>query len=154
MSSSYLVSWFDSLGVWNWFILAGVLFALELVAPGTFMLWLGFAAVAVGLISLFVDWGWQLQLIAFAVLSLVSILAWRWLGHRVEPVADRPFLNRRAEAFVGRVFTLEKPIVDGSGTVRIDDTVWRIMGPDTPAGSRVRVASADGTTLVVDRAEA
>jgi membrane protein implicated in regulation of membrane protease activity len=154
MSSSWLVSWFTAFGVWNWFILGGVLLALELVAPGTFLLWLGIAAVTVGVISIFVDWTWQLQLIAFAVLSLVSILAWRRLGHRVEPVGDRPFLNRRAEAFVGRVFTLEKPIVDGSGTLRIDDTVWRIMGPDTPAGSRVRIASADGTTLKVDRAEA
>jgi membrane protein implicated in regulation of membrane protease activity len=153
-SSSSLVSWFASFGIWNWFILAGVLFGLEILAPGTFMLWFGIAAVVVGLISIFVDWTWQLQLIAFGLLSLVSILAWRRLGSRVEPVADRPFLNRRAEAFVGRVFTLEKPIVDGSGTLRIDDTVWRIMGPDIPAGSRVRIASADGTTLRVDRAEA
>jgi membrane protein implicated in regulation of membrane protease activity len=30
---------------------------------------------------------------------------------------------------VGRVFTLEKPIVDGAGTVRIDDTIWRVAGP-------------------------
>jgi inner membrane protein len=154
MSSSQLVSWFVSFGIWNWFILGGVLLALELVAPGTFLLWLGVAAITVGVISAFVDWTWQLQLIAFAILSLFSILAWRRLGHRVEPIADRPFLNRRADAFVGRIFTLEKPIVDGSGTLRIDDTVWRIMGPDSPAGSRVRVASADGTTLMVDRAEA
>ena len=49
---------------------------------------------------------------------------------------DQPFLNRRAEALVGRVFTLEKPIVDGVGTVRIDDTVWRVTGPDSPAGTR------------------
>src|SRR5690348_14028354 len=97
-SSSYLLTSFFGLGVWNWFILAGVLFGLEILLPGTFLLWLGFAAVAVGLITLGIDWTWQLQLIAFAVLSLVAILAWRRLGARVEPVADRPFLNRRAEA--------------------------------------------------------
>jgi membrane protein implicated in regulation of membrane protease activity len=48
------------------------------------------------------------------------------------------------------VFTLERPIVDGIGTVRIDDTVWRVTGPDCPAGSRVRVAHADGANLSVE----
>jgi inner membrane protein len=47
------------------------------------------------------------------------------------------------------VFTLEKPIVDGFGTVRIDDTIWRVAGPDVPAGSRVRVVQADGANLTV-----
>jgi membrane protein implicated in regulation of membrane protease activity len=50
---------------------------------------------------------------------------------------------------IGRVFTLEKPIIDGAGTVRIDDTVWRVAGPDTPAGSRVRIVRADGASLTV-----
>jgi membrane protein implicated in regulation of membrane protease activity len=39
---------------------------------------------------------------------------------------------------------LGKPIVDGSGTIGIDDTVWRITGPDTPAGSKVKVTRVDG----------
>ena len=63
--------------------------------------------------------------------------------------AQQPFLNRRADALVGRVFTLEKPIIDGLGTVRIDDTIWRVAGPDTPAGSRVRIVQADGASLTV-----
>ena len=62
---------------------------------------------------------------------------------------SHPFLNRRADALVGRVFTLEKPIIDGSGTVKIDDTVWRVAGPDAPAGSRVRIVQADGASLTV-----
>ena len=64
---------------------------------------------------------------------------------------DQPFLNRRAQGFVGRVFTLEKPIVDGSGTVRIGDTIWRVTGPDCAAGSRVKIARAEGATLFVER---
>ena len=64
---------------------------------------------------------------------------------------SNPFLNKRADALVGRVFTLEKPIIDGSGTVRIDDTIWRVAGPDAPAGSRVRIVQADGASLTVAR---
>jgi inner membrane protein len=141
------------LGVWNWFILGGLLLAVEIVAPGTFMLWLGLSAILVGLISLVIVWPWQAQLVAFAVLSIVSIIVWRRLSPKVDEVRTQPFLNRRAESFVGRMFTLEKPIVDGSGTVRIGDTLWQVRGPDAPAGSRVKVTGADGATLAVERTE-
>ena len=65
-------------------------------------------------------------------------------------MGDQPFLNRRADAFIGREFTLDKPIVSGSGTVKIDDTIWRLSGPDCPGGSRVKVVRADAATLVVE----
>jgi len=137
-----------SLGVWDWFIAGGLLLVLEVLAPGVFMLWLGLAAMLVGGISLFVDWTWQAQFIAFAVFSVAAIPLWRRLAR--QPATDQPFLNRRAEAFVGRIFTLERPIVDGSGTMGIDDTVWRITGADVPAGSRVKVTRVDGTALHVE----
>ncbi len=139
-----------SLGKWNWLVLAAVFFAIELVAPGSFMLWLGLSALLVGIISLAVDWAWQFQLVAFAVFALISIPLWRRFAHRVEKPGDQPFLNRRADAFVGREFTLEKPIVAGNGTVRIDDTIWRLAGPDCPGGSRVKVVRADSATLMVE----
>ena len=147
-----LWSWLVELGHWNWFIAAAVLFLLEIIAPGSFMLWLGLAAILVGGLSLVIDWSWQAQLIAFAVFAVAAIPAWRRLARQVEQPADRPFLNRRADGYVGRTFTLDKPIVDGVGTIRIDDTVWRVSGPDCPAGSRVKIASADGADLMVEAA--
>ncbi len=140
-----------SFGPWNWFILGALLLAIEIFAPGTFMLWLGLAALLVGLISTFVIWSWQAQLVAFAVFAIASIpLYRRFAARRVEQSVDQPFLNRRADAMVGRVFTLEKPIIDGAGTVRVGDTVWRVSGPDCPAGSRIKVTRADAATLVVE----
>ena len=139
-----------SLGAWNWFILAAVLLLLEVLAPGTFMLWLGLSATLVGLISLGVVWSWEWQLLAFAVFSFSAIPLWRRLGARAKGATDQPFLNRRADAFIGQVFTLEKPIVAGCGTVGIGDTVWRISGPDCPSGSKVKVAAVDGATLRVE----
>jgi inner membrane protein len=143
-----------SLGVWDWFIVGGLLLVVEVLAPGVFMLWLGLAALLVGAISLFVEWPWQAQFVAFAAFSVAAIPLWRRLAFRVEAKTDQPFLNRRSEAFVGRIFTLEKPIVDGTGTMGIDDTVWRITGADVPAGSRVKVTRVDGTALYVERVEA
>ncbi len=142
-----LIVW---LGPWNWFIAGALLLIVEILAPGAFMLWLGLSALVVGLVSLGVDWSWQAQLVAFAVLALAMIPLWRRLAMRVEAPSDQPFLNRRAHAFVGRVFTLEKPIRDGGGTLAIDDTIWRVRGPDCPAGSRVTVTGFDDGSLRVE----
>jgi membrane protein implicated in regulation of membrane protease activity len=145
-----MLAWVVSLGTWDWFILAALLFLLEVLAPGMFMLWLGLAAVIMGIVASTIVLSWQVQLIGFAVLALVLVPAWRHFATKVEKPAESPFLNRRAEGYVGRVFTLDKPIVDGSGAVRIDDTIWRVSGPDCPAGSRVRVAGTDGANLLVE----
>jgi inner membrane protein len=145
-----MLAWLVSLGTWDWFILAALLFLLEVLAPGMFMLWLGLAAVIMGIVASAIALSWQVQLIGFAVLALVLVPAWRHFATKVEKPAESPFLNRRAEGYVGRVFTLDKPIIDGSGAVRIDDTIWRVSGPDCPAGSRVRVAGTDGANLLVE----
>ncbi|MDF2996807.1 MAG: hypothetical protein K0R27_2444 [Xanthobacteraceae bacterium] len=143
------MSFIEQLGSWNWFILAGLLMIGELAAPGAYLIWLGFAAAATGLVALAVAVGWQAQVVLFVVFALLAVL----VGYRIRPKADkasdRPFLNRRAEALVGRVFTLDEPISGGSGRVRVDDTVWRVEGADAPAGSRVVVERVDGATLHV-----
>jgi membrane protein implicated in regulation of membrane protease activity len=142
-----------SLGHWNWFILAVILFALELMAPGAFMFWLGLSAVLVGIISAFFVWPWQVQLVVFAVFAVLCIPIWRRFARSPARSGDQPLLNRRAEALVGRVFTLEKPIVGGVGTVRVGDTHWRVAGPDCPAGASIKVVRADGADLQVELAD-
>jgi membrane protein implicated in regulation of membrane protease activity len=143
------MNFFSNLGIWNWFIIGGVLLALEVALPGTFMLWLGLAAIATGVLSFILPLSWQIQIVVFAVLSVISVLIGRRIMPGVHVDSDKPFLNRRADAFVGRVFTLDEPIVSGNGRVRVDDTTWRVTGPDCPAGTKVRVERADGATLYV-----
>lgn len=139
-----------ALGAWRWFVLGLVLLGLELIAPGTMLLWLGVAAIVVGLIALVIDPGWQIEIVAFAVLGLAAAVGWWFYGRPDNAAAsDRPMLNRRAERHVGKTFTLDAPIVNGDGRLRIDDTSWRVAGPDLPAGSRVKVLSVDGITLQV-----
>jgi inner membrane protein len=141
---------FATLGTWNWLIFGVLLMVLEVLAPGVFLFWFGLAALLVGLISFVVQPSWQIQILMFAAFAIAAVPIWRRLARAGNAAsADNPFLNRRAEALVGRVFTLEKPIIDGTGTVRIGDTVWRVAGPDTPAGTRVRVVQVDGANLTV-----
>jgi len=140
---------FVTLGTWNWLIFGFILMALETAAPGVFLFWLGLAALLVGLLSFVFTPSWQTQLLMFAVFAVAAVPLWRRFALKSTASKSNPFLNRRTDALVGREFTLEKPIVDGSGTVRIDDTIWRVRGPDAPAGSRVRVVRADGASLTV-----
>ncbi|MGO1003049.1 NfeD family protein [Lysobacter sp. CA196] len=141
---------------WNWqtvtwAAIALLLFAAEAMAPGAFMLWLGLAAAVVfGLVLVFPGLSVLAQVAAFVLLSFVSIQVYRtWFRGR-ERQSDRPLLNRRAEQLVGRVVTLERGIVQGSGRVQIADAYWDVIGPELPAGAAVRVIGTDGMTLRVE----
>lgn len=146
-----LASVTESLGFWNWWILAGVLLLVELLTGTFFFLWLGAAALAVGIIMLFADWSWQVQAAVFAAIALVLLAVSRIFVRRGKD-QSQPFLNRRAERHVGKVFTLREAIVDGRGRVQIDDTMWRVTGPDLAVNARVRVTGVEGTSLVVEEA--
>lgn len=139
--------------VFTWAAVALLLFAAETMAPGAFMLWLGFAAVVVFVGVLLVPGIPVLaQVAAFIVLSFISIQVYRkWFRSRERP-SDQPALNRRAAALVGRVVPLERGIVQGHGRVQIADAYWDVSGPDLPAGAQVRIVGAEGMTLQVEAA--
>lgn len=138
-------------GAWSWVVAGLVLLALELVAPGGVLVWLGAAALVTGGMALVVNVYWPLQFVVFGVLALAAI--WLWLRTRKqEEPTDRPFLNRRAERIIGHEAVLDEPIRDGEGRVAIGDTTWRVTGPDLAAGSRIRVVDAEGPVLKVEAA--
>ncbi|MCH9828327.1 MAG: NfeD family protein [Gammaproteobacteria bacterium] len=115
------------------------------------LLWVGAAAIVVGGVSwLAPALDWKLEFVLWGVLSVAAVLAWRKLKP-LSFVSERPTLNRRGESYVGRVFTLDEPIVNGVGKLRVDDSHWRISGPDCLAGDTVRVIAADGAILRVEK---
>ena len=139
------------LGPWIWMVLGLVLLALEIFMPGVFLLWIGIAALVVGAISLMPwqaeFWVWQVQVIVFLALALISAYAGRRIMSSSTDETDLPLLNRRREQLVGRIATLAEPISNGRGRIQLDDTVWRVKGPDLPSGTRVRVAGIDSAGL-------
>jgi len=139
-----------SLGDWTWWIVAGVLFVLELLAPGVFFLWFGVAAMLTGVMVLVVDVSWQVQIAVFSVLSVVSLVAGRRYFASLWNRTDQPNLNRRMNNFVGRSFQLDQPIHGRRGQIEIDDALWKIEGPDCEAGTWVTVRSVNGLSLVVE----
>lgn len=153
-----ILQWITDIGGWSWIILGLVLLVLEVLAPGIFFLWLGAAALVIGVISLVVWgigaelWTWQVQVIGFLILSVGFVYAGRsWLA-RTETDSDEPLLNDRVAQMVGRTATLEDPITNGVGRVRLGDTLWRVEGPDLPAGTKVRIIGGSADRLEVERA--
>jgi len=67
----------DSLLSWTWFLLALALFAIEAFRSGRFALWLGFAAILVGVVASVARWPWPAEIAAFVVFAVVLIPAWR-----------------------------------------------------------------------------
>jgi len=137
---------------WHWFILAVILFVLEVFAPGAFFMWIAIAAAIMGLLlSLFNGITWEYQLFLFSILSVASLFIWQKIAARNPSETDQPQLNRRGMQYVGRTFTLEEPIVNQRGRIRVDDTTWKIGGKDCAIGDVVKVVKADGTLLLVEK---
>ena len=141
-----ILDFVNDLGAWAWWVGGAILLAIEIVAPGNVFVWFGIAAILTGAAALITDIAWQYELVLFAVLSLVLVLIGRiWFGR--PGASEEPLLNERATRLVGRSYVLGEPIVDGSGRIRIDDTLWRLTGPDLPSGTRVRIVGHDGPVL-------
>ena len=147
---------FDGSGIdpW-WWLVAGVgLAVIEVVAPGVFLLWLGIAAGIVGVVSFILpSMSLETQIALFAILAVVSVVIGRIVMRRVIEEDDGSTLNRRADQYVGRTTELVADIVNGTGKVKLGDTMWIVEGDDMPAGTRVTVKAADGVRLKVVRAE-
>ncbi|KOR30394.1 hypothetical protein TI04_05995 [Achromatium sp. WMS2] len=137
--------------LWHWLTLGGVLAILELFVPGVFLIWIGIAAFLVGaLMAVFPGISWEFQVLFFALLSLATTaLQWIWM-QRNPIVSDQPYLNRRGHQYIGRVFSLDAPIVNGFGKIKVDDSTWKVRGPDTELGTKVIVTGVDGTVLLVE----
>jgi membrane protein implicated in regulation of membrane protease activity len=144
-------AWLSPVTYWHWWVLGIAFVVLEIFSPGVFLLWLGIAAGAVGLVMLALpELAWTWQMLLFALLSLASIALGRAYFRRHPIASDQPNLNRRGQQYVGRVFTLDAPMVNGVGKIRVDDSTWKIHGADRPAGARIRVVGVDGVILQVE----
>lgn len=152
MSGSLIETVATELGGWIWWLAGFALLAAELAVPGVFLVWIGAAAIVIGAVSLMAWgapwWGFEVQLIAFALISVAFVLAGRrYFSSAVD--SDQPLLNRRVDSLVGRTAVLSEPIREGRGRIRLDDSWWPVEGPDLAEGARVRVVSASGNRLTV-----
>lgn len=148
-----MLDYLQNLAFWDWLALGTVLLILEVFGAGGYLLWIGVAAAAVGILTYIITgMPWELQFLLFAVLSVLTAVYW-WRRQRVViRQSDQPGLNMRGQELIGRTFIVHDAIVAGRGKIKVNDGVWMVIGPDALAGSLVRVVSQEGAILKVEAA--
>lgn len=136
---------------WYWWVLAVGFLAVELLAPGFFFLWLSVSAFVVGSILLMLPSpSFEVQLLLFSILAVISILVWRRYVSAKSQESDQPLLNQRGAQYIGRIFSVVVAIENGQGKIKVGDSLWMVEGEDCPAGSKVKVIAVKGTVLEVE----
>jgi hypothetical protein len=145
------MEWINDIIYWHWLILAVALIILEILMPGAYFLWMGISAAVVGVaMFVFPATTFLLQVLIFAILSVITVMMYKSYRKKNPLVTDEPALNRRGEKYIDQKFTLREPIVNGEGKIKVDDSTWKIVGMDMPAGMVIRVVAVEGTTLKVE----
>ena len=145
---------FEDIVFWHWWIASLGLFIIEMLVGSYFFLFIGAAAAVVGLLLLVLSgMSWPVQFMLWGVFSVAFVVVWR-IYRKKNPVKSvEPNLNQRGKQYVGRNFTLEQPVVNGQGKIKVDDSTWKIEAKeDFEAGTKVIVTAADGTILKVEAA--
>jgi membrane protein implicated in regulation of membrane protease activity len=130
-------------------VLAVLLAAAETMLPGAVAIWFAASAALIGLLLIFIPIPWQLQLIGFAVLGVVAMLAYLNYRKKHPEKDEQPNLNQRGVQYVGSELVLVEAIEQGQGRAKLGDGVWKVEGPELPAGARVRVTGVRGAILTV-----
>ena len=139
----------QNLNWWHWMVLAVLLAAAETLVPGAVVIWFSASAVVISLLMVVLDIPWQFQLIGFALLGLAALLVYRGYRKKNPGTFEQPNLNQRGLQYVGSELVLVEAIEQGSGKAKLGDGVWKVSGPELPAGARVRVTGVNGTILTV-----
>ena len=136
---------------WLWLIGGVVLLIAEVIAPGFFLMFIGAAALATGLLSLLLPVSLALQLALFAILTVavVRIGGRRAYASRYDYSSD-PFLNDRAGRLLGKVVVVVEQVDSNGGRVRVGDSQWSARGGPAKVGDRVRIVDIDGNCLKVE----
>ena len=135
-----------------WLVAGLALCAAETLAPGAFLIWIGAAAVAIGIIEFFVAIEMTPALLLFAALVVVFVFVGRRVYGSLDSGAPQLPLSR-AHALIGKEFYLDEAIERGHGRIRVGDSQWRVAGDDLPKGAKVRVVAVeDGVEVKVEKA--
>ena len=136
---------------WLWMIGGVLLLIAEVVAPGFFLIFIGAAAIATGLLSLLLGLPLTLDLLAFAIFTFVAVkvVGRRFYASRYDLSTD-PMLNDRIARLLGKVVVVVEPVDANGGRVRVGDGEWSARGGPAGVGERVRITGIDGNCLTVE----
>jgi len=146
---------------WEWMAVALIAITLAGTVRSSNWMWIAITATVLSGIT----WRDQTipslyQLLIFVPLTLACIGITRLFskpGSQTDEQENEAIVKAPSPRRVlGRSFVLTQPIVDGTGTIEIEEIVWRLRGEDAKAGETIRVLSVDGIErdlLIVAKAE-
>ena len=133
-----------------WLIIVAVMVVIEIISLGLTTIWFGIGAVGAA-VAAWIGYGIWVQLVVFAVLSVVAMALCR-------PFAIR-YLNRdkektNVENVVGKTVVVSKKIDNemASGEVKLNGIEWTARSEDgrvIPENERVTVTAVEGVKLIV-----
>lgn len=137
-----------------WVVAALVLFIVEMFTSGFAVICLAIGALGGAAASL-LDWSLEIQLLVFAVVSFVALIA-------VRPILKRLFFRKgekvqtNVDAIIGKrgVVCVEIEADDDNGRVMIDGLDWRAKSDNNeplPVGTKVEVVERDSVILTVKK---
>jgi len=135
---------------YTWLAIGLVLAVAEMAIPGVFLIWMAGAALVTGLVAWLIPIGLPLQIVLFAVLSILAVFTGKRLLKDHPVVSADPKMNQRGERVVGETVVVTQAIEGGSGRVKLGDSEWLARGADAPVGTRLKVAGHDGVVLLVE----
>ncbi|MEJ2488589.1 MAG: NfeD family protein [Sulfurovaceae bacterium] len=136
---------------WHWVILGIILLVIELNIGTFFILGLAFASTIVGLLALWLDIPFSLQILIWLIISVIFIAIW-YKKFRIKQITDSGQSNYRLDT----LGTITKDITaNARGEVTFDipvlgNTKWHATAKeDIKKGSRVIIVQVNGQLIEV-----
>lgn len=142
--------------VTSWLVIGLALCILELIVPGVYLIWFGFAALLMCMVVAVYPMAITSQVIMFAILSaifaMVGLYAYRKIFQKAKAPAEYQNLNNTAQQYVGRTVTVAEDSEDNQTKVKIGDTYWLAYGEKNfKKGDTVKVIGVkDSLVLIIE----
>ena len=145
------------MGYLSWFAIGFLLILAELFVPGTYLIWFGFSAFAMGIIVSIFSLSAIEILVLFALISAV-FAGFGWYAYakvlnKTKVPEKYKYLNDMAGAHIGKIYNLSENVVDGRAKAKVGDSFW-LVEIDEPLkkGAKVKITDVkDGVILVAEK---
>ena len=140
-----------------WATIGLLLTIFELIVPGTYLIWFGFAAFVVSGYTWFTNVGITDQLLVFAIFSAIfaflGLYVYQVIFNRSRTDDKYKDLNDPAKQYIGRTVTLTQDVDDNNTKVKIGDTVWLAYSEQNlKKGDKAKVTGVkDAVVLVIKK---
>ena len=135
-----------------WFIIGLGLFLLELVIPGFFIFFFGLGAWITALVCLIGEPGTNLQIIIFAVTSVLSLIGLRKIIQKKFFYSKGNLSEEVEDEFTGKEAIAKADFgTDMNGKVEFKGTTWNAESKaEIKKGQRVIIIEKDSFKLIVE----